>query len=319
MFRKSLVIFFLFFVVTRCSPPSGPHHPTTTPSIKIDSAESISYDQVKPIFANACAACHPSRAAPNWLDPAQAKKYALNGKLVSRVVTERSMPPPGSSQAAAMTEKDRQLLVAWANAGAPLHAGVVPKNSPEVNPGNPITNANLTVQSCLQCHGANGPSLSQPLIPKLSGQNKEYLKIQMNQFKWRKRIDPSQTMNEIALPMSEDEIEKVSDFFSKQPGFKKLTEAPILEDREKELFLQGQKYSSVNCASCHMNPEFQNRTTVNLLPVLTGQSKSYLMNQLIYFRGNERSNSLMHTLTKKLSDSDIEAIATYFSLIGKKQ
>ena len=64
------------------------------------------------------------------------------------------------------------------------------------------------------------------------------------------------------------------------------------------------------CAACHgkdgnsMNP---------LWPKLAGQHAFYLAKQLRAFRDGERTDPTMNTLSKPLSDEDIEDLAAYYA------
>lgn len=70
------------------------------------------------------------------------------------------------------------------------------------------------------------------------------------------------------------------------------------------------KMLAQNCVACHG----ENGKSLNSLwPNLAGQKKDYLSLQLHNFREGHRTNLIMGSLAKTLSDADIEALATYFS------
>ena len=321
--KKFLV---LGFFLVSCS-PSGPHKEAGgVEGLASPSGASIGYDSVKPIFAKYCSACHPSVHGPNWLDYAAAAQVARTGVLYFRIVTERSMPPPTSSQGAQISNAERLAIGSWARAGAPLQAAQAPSGpapQPSVEEQVP-----KTVQNCLRCHGMQGPgSLAEARIPVLVGQNEAYLERELMLFKWRKRIDPSNTMNDMAIDLSSTEIHEAAAFFASRP-YGTAQSPPHLTAEERPLFDRGANLAQRDCVSCHYNPEFGNRPTDALVPALAGQSKVYLTNQLIYFRGGKlddsdqasevrrnRSDPLMNQMAMSLSDSDIEALAFYFANI----
>ncbi len=75
------------------------------------------------------------------------------------------------------------------------------------------------------------------------------------------------------------------------------------------LALAGKKLAQA-CTACHG----ENGKSSNILwPNLAGQKKNYLSKQLHDFREGHRNNLIMEPLAKSLSDTDIEALATYFS------
>ncbi len=64
------------------------------------------------------------------------------------------------------------------------------------------------------------------------------------------------------------------------------------------------------CVACHgvngvsLNPEF---------PSLAGQSKAYLVKQLIAFNNGDRKSAIMQPMASGLSEEDMESVAEYFS------
>lgn len=295
--------------------PDGPHKPLPTQGGAVQQA-SVGYDSIRPIFAAHCAACHPARSGPDWLDYSQAEAYAQNGKLLQRILIDRSMPPPGSPQAASITDSQRRTIGAWAKAGGPLNATSGGKaGAPQGGSVPEVPEADRVVQQCTQCHGTvtAGPG-AQTKVPRLAGQNESYLVKEMKEFKWRQRLDPSQTMNDIAGDLSDADIVRVARYYSQAPG-KALssTSQQELKPDERALFEYGKLKAEVQCNSCHSNSQRDGRPLSDQFPVIVGQSKRYLMNQLIYFRANQRPGNLMLEMAKDLSNHDIEALATYFS------
>jgi cytochrome c553 len=291
----------LAFVIS-CA-PNGPHQPINGGTGLVTS----SYAEVRPIFATYCSACHPSRSSPNWLDYGEAKAYVNNGKLLSRVILERSMPPAGSPQAAAISEHDRQVIADWVHAGGPNKKATVAQ-SPQTT-----SSTEKLIEQCLGCHGVAGPaSANQPVAPRLHGQSEHYLAAQLFAFKWRDRIDPTQGMNQVAAEMSDNEIALAAAYFSKLDGLAPRGAEP-LTNGENAFFSRGQALAETNCVSCHMNTEFGGRPSSPDLPLLAGQSKRYLLNQLLLFRNTERKSPLMNEMTKNLSNADLDGLAAYFA------
>ena len=66
-------------------------------------------------------------------------------------------------------------------------------------------------QGCVMCHGQNGIT-TLPGIPSLAGQSEIYLSSQIKQFRDGKRHN--ETMNVIAKPMSDADIDNVSAWFA---------------------------------------------------------------------------------------------------------
>jgi cytochrome c553 len=269
----------------------------------------------------------------------QAKGFALNGKLVRRVVTEKSMPPPGSPQASSITEDERQLIGQWATNGAPQVTVSTPGTNRGKSPvagasdgapsaaaagqasGDASLNAALNpsvfapAQQCLQCHASGRASADDvnARIPRLAGQNAEYLVEQLRKFRWYERIDPTNTMNEIAgrAEMNEETVRKISEYFAGivRPPVK---EAAVQPARQRE-FDQGKMLAIANCVQCHANPDHKIGTSDPGVPNLWGQPEIYLRNRLLNFRASEQPSPLMHEYARLLKNADVDALALYFS------
>ncbi len=75
------------------------------------------------------------------------------------------------------------------------------------------------------------------------------------------------------------------------------------------------KIKSQTCIACHgvdgnsVNPQW---------PSIAQQSKSYIVNQLKYFRDGKRKNVLMSAQAVNLKDQDIEDLANYYNSLNSK-
>ena len=70
-------------------------------------------------------------------------------------------------------------------------------------------------QICSACHGLNGTAASggnSPLVPNISGQNKEYLIVKLKEYKTNKIQHPQMSM--IAQMLTDKDIEDVSNWYS---------------------------------------------------------------------------------------------------------
>jgi cytochrome c553 len=78
---------------------------------------------------------------------------------------------------------------------------------------NPAVGAHISAQ-CAACHGSNGMSVDTS-IPNLAGQHYVYLVQQLKAFKERSRISP--LMNELARPLTQEQIEDISAYYASVP------------------------------------------------------------------------------------------------------
>ena len=70
-------------------------------------------------------------------------------------------------------------------------------------------------QICSACHGLNGTAASggnSPLVPNISGQNKEYLIVKLKEYKTNKIQHPQMSM--IAQMLTDEDIVNVSTWYS---------------------------------------------------------------------------------------------------------
>ena len=71
-------------------------------------------------------------------------------------------------------------------------------------------------KGCVSCHGPAGISPA-PIWPNIAGQHKPYLVAQMKDIKSGKRNNGmSMTMKPLIANVSDEEIEKIADWLSKQ-------------------------------------------------------------------------------------------------------
>jgi cytochrome c553 len=296
--------FLLFSVLISCGPNTGEHKPL---NLEFRVTGAIDFSTVKPVFAKYCASCHPSRSAPNWLEYSLALPYVSNGLLRQRVVIERSMPPPGSPQAESLTDRERNLIAQWINAGAPLTSPRQRLESAD------RSDSDMVAESCVSCHGTAGPQTSSNnYIPKLGGQNLKYLERQLHDYKWFERIDPSNEMNQIAASLDEKMISKVSEYFANSNSMAKLGRDGT-DTYLQEPYQTGSRIADNACNSCHMNRQLNGRPSSEFVPALRGQSEQYLINQLLYFKRGLRKNPLMETIAKRLTREEIKAISVYYA------
>ncbi len=71
-------------------------------------------------------------------------------------------------------------------------------------------------QGCAICHGKGGARPIAGLVPKLAGQNAEYLILQLREFKATKRTGAgAQAMWTFAQSLSQNDIRLISDYLEK--------------------------------------------------------------------------------------------------------
>lgn len=167
----------------------------------------------------------------------------------------------------------------------------------------------IVKQKCHLCHGEEGEA-SSAIYPRLAGQNRNYLVKQLKNFRDGKR--KSDTMNEMAKDLKDDQIVALADYFSSKPALTHRVRDKEFAAVGRYLYKKGNKYSGIPaCKSCH--GEFGQGT--DELPRLAGQHKRYVSDQLQAFgeRARSNDNAIMHTIASKLTELEVEALALYVS------
>jgi cytochrome c553 len=166
---------------------------------------------------------------------------------------------------------------------------------------------------CIACHGLDGNSQI-TMYPHIAGQNQDYLKKQISDFKTGLREDPSMTAMVATVP--KEEVANVAAWFARQSFNKPAAPAAETSDeviaRGQQLWRAGDAARGVPaCAACH---GVSGRGLPAQYPRLAGQFPEYTETQLKNFRLQTRANdpeSMMRVIADKLSDNDIKAVSQY--------
>ena len=175
---------------------------------------------------------------------------------------------------------------------------------------------------CAACHGADGNSAA-PTFPKLAGQNAKYIYKQLQGFKTMRRNNAM--MLGFASALSDQDMADLAVYFSEQKlagGAAK----PELVALGQKLYRGGNKNVGLApCSGCHGPAGLGN--TYAAFPRIGGQHADYTKAQLMAFRAAGRDDNTdmkrgndgakagemgpMQMIAAKLSDKDIDALASY--------
>ena len=159
--------------------------------------------------AQVCVACHgPEGNSANPVMP------TLAGQPAQFISTElfqfrdgNRKDPQMTPVAASLTNADMNDLAAYFSAQKPRPP------SHKTDPANAATAPKLAEQfNCVQCHGK--ALLGQQHIPRLAGQQFEYLKMQLRGFKAQTRADLDGNMTSAAQALSEKDIDALVDYMA---------------------------------------------------------------------------------------------------------
>ena len=164
---------------------------------------------------------------------------------------------------------------------------------------------------CATCHGAEGNS-ELPMNPKLAGQNATYITKQLMDYKSGVRSNP--TMSAMVLNLSEQDMQDISAWYSSQQVTLQGADPKFVELGES-LYRAGIKELAVPaCSACH-SPTGRGNAPAGF-PSLGGQHAEYTLQQLKDFRAGVRQNdesSMMRIVVERLTDRELEALASYVS------
>jgi cytochrome c553 len=168
------------------------------------------------------------------------------------------------------------------------------------------------VSACARCHGAEGESPMSNLVPVLQGQPVDYLFSALKAYAKGKRR--SGIMQPLAADLRVEDMRQLADYYAGMtplPQKQRSAADPALIEAGRQLALQGAATRGIPpCMACHGNAPY---------PRLAGQHAAYLVNQLqIQKKGNVTatdSAALMMSITRQLSDDDINAVAAYFATV----
>ena len=204
------------------------------------------------------------------------------------------------------------LVLAAAFAAAPSQA--MPEGY-EIE-GDPVKGRTVAEEHCQDCHGINGVG-TDPSRPNLARQKPVYLVAQLRALRdsaWDKGVTKRSgrrhgTMGDNIILYSDEQIGNLAAFYSGlscPPPEAAPTPRPPVANR---------------CQMCHGPNGVSNIAAV---PNLASQKAEYIAAQLRRFRttGHDefteespesRSNPVMDTQAKKLTDAQITAVATWFA------
>ncbi len=169
---------------------------------------------------------------------------------------------------------------------------------------------------CKTCHGvdAQGFRGAAPM-PRLAGQQPEYVANQLQAFIERRRTNP--VMNNVAHVLDPDMVKALAGYF------KDLNPKPLgggstaLVPEGKKIYEEGVPSANVPpCASCH-GPDAKG---ADAFPRLAGQLPDYILRKLTNWdkeRGQNKdqpdTSAIMQPIAHDLTEAQIKAVAAYVS------
>ena len=210
---------------------------------------------------------------------------------------------------------------------------VQPQNQSQADEVQPQNQAQQLYQlkGCNACHGLDAKTPSQPLYPKLAGQNQEYIIAQLRDFKSGARHNGLSVVMRGALSpiKNDDEIKTIAEWLAsltiEVDITEKAKEAELYKSKNFEVDItetaKGAKlYKSKNCHACH--GEKANTPILPNYPKLAGQNYKYLIAQMKDIKRGIRKNGnsvVMKGIMYSVSDKEITVIAQWLESLDKKE
>jgi cytochrome c553 len=170
---------------------------------------------------------------------------------------------------------------------------------------------------CKTCHGVSGQGFRGAFpMPRLAGQQPEYLQNQLQAFIERRRTNP--VMFNVAHVLTPAVLKGLSEHF-RELNPKPLGGAPkdhVVEG--KKIYLEGAGANVPACASCH-GPEAKG---ADAFPRLAGQLHDYIFRKLTNWekergqdKGKPDTSAIMQPIAHDLTEAQIRAVAAYLSYL----
>ncbi len=185
---------------------------------------------------------------------------------------------------------------------------------------------------CAGCHGPMGEGGKKGEYPRLAGQDVEYLKAQLVNFKGRQRTNMPMFPYTEERELPEEDIVQISAYLS---GIKLDTAPPVFKENEDALARltamakvfnvpraegdvdAGTKIYKRECAPCHGSKGLGKKGT----PMLAGQYTQYLKRQIDKFVAGERIHDSdlkdrEKDVLNQLKPEEIRDILAYLSVLN---
>lgn len=178
-------------------------------------------------------------------------------------------------------------------------AGACAVAQTQVLKGDPVHGKAISY-TCLGCHGVDGYRNAYPnySVPKLVGQHPEYITAALQEYKGDQRSHL--TMHSQAATLSDQDMADIAAYFS----------GPALQPGPVPVNAPPAPAAVAVCAACHGATGI---SVVPNYPNLAGQHADYLKREIAEYKDGGRKNAIMAGMAVTIKDSDVDALAEYFS------
>ena len=206
----------------------------------------------------------------------------------------------------------KSLLVATLAVSGIAAAADKPAATPKADVAKGATlydNGSGSVPACVSCHGAAGNSTI-AANPKLAAQMEAYVYKQLIDYTTPNRVNP--IMSAYAKMLTDEDKRNVAAYLAVQSAKQGAARNKDSVELGRKIYRGGIVATGVAaCASCH---GANGNGIPAQFPRLAGQHQDYTVAQLQAFKGGVRKNNIqMTTLSKRMSDDEMQAVADYIA------
>ncbi len=171
-------------------------------------------------------------------------------------------------------------------------------------------------EACFGCHGEDGISIDPDSFPSLAGQFAGYTFKQVQDYQSGSREDD--TMGAMAAMVeSREDLSDIAAYFASLKPAKGEPSGSKAAKAGAKIYQKGNKKlgNYAACVRCH-GEKGMGKDNNSLFPVISGQSKAYVIKQMKDFKAGRRANDpagMMAMVAKGMTDKEIEAVSDYIS------
>ena len=254
-----------------------------------------------------CMACHGAEGQGAGTTPRLAGQHrlSLRRQLGYFAAGERT---GGMMNEESMNMTDRQFKDVTAYLAAQTYTNAADGS------GASVTQAGVAdaARVCSSCHDFGDNHVSPAFtFPRLAGQQKRYLVMQLEAFRDKRRADPRARiyMWGRAAHLDDAMIARLAAYYAAQKPAPASVQDAADVAAGKQIYQQGIPDKTPPCGTCHG----ANAEGAGTRPRLAGQRRLSLQRQLVYFATNARSGGMMHKESMNLTARQIENLSAYLA------
>ncbi len=162
---------------------------------------------------------------------------------------------------------------------------------------------------CVACHGLDGMSAI-PANPNIAGMPEQYIAKQLELFKSGGRKNA--VMQGMAANLTADDMKALGTYyFAQKAKVNAVSRDATLAAKGQKIYRAGIPELKVPaCAGCHGGA---GAGIPAIYPRLAGQWPEYTSDQLRQYTAGARKNTQMNTITSRMRESDMQAVAEYIA------